>query len=440
MPEKRASCGSPVVPRCLPKNSNANFNTIQSSTLKRLMPTKKRPSLGSITLPNELLLMVLLALPYESLMAFMIVNSTATGLVSAISQLRLVRTLAGNILYLLWKAQLHDYFSISAVYTLLTTPSCSYCNSFGAYVYLLGLVRCCDFCSRVDSRLVPITKNMAQKKHRNFGFNLTGRTLATLPVMTVRQVNHPVWSNGMGDKKIKFLLSRVLAFEAMQKQLLRTGSANQPPMTDLFRLFEFVDRDSQRGNPVCLLTSIRGFWRSFTFQSKASLVATDLPLITDNTRLQRIAMAPMPYLDMETHTMQEGLHCRGCLIFRRTAHKCNQDSQCFYHRNDIQLSSSSAGGQIDAFYRLGTYSCNGDKMKSMKYLPKDIIEHFAQCKWAKRAYNEILERESLRLQIIRRLRVPQVPSLDQVVAGHLSWIDPKIYLLVPDWWGLQVVR
>ena len=203
--------------------TNANSNVYQ--------PRKAVASLGNVQLPMEILLMILSAIPYDALLAFMAVNSTALSIVMAIREFRILNKYGRNVLRMLSKVHLQNCFSIVDVCEVFTSPSCSYCTSFGAYVFLPGLVRCCQSCAESDWRLIPVSKNLAQHNFSNAGFNLTPQMVANLPVM--KTIPGTYAATTIADKsKYKgqiHLLSRPLAESAVIKGILQKNSKARLP-------------------------------------------------------------------------------------------------------------------------------------------------------------------------------------------------------------------
>lgn len=127
-------CGRPSKP---------SFNSRCVSLLTPPKPRKAVPSLGNIKLPNELLNMVLLALPFKGLIVFMATNSSARHAVLAMPAFYYIIRYGWQILRILLRIQPLE-FSTARIYGVLTSPSCVYCANFGGYVFLPGLLRCCQ--------------------------------------------------------------------------------------------------------------------------------------------------------------------------------------------------------------------------------------------------------------------------------------------------------
>ena len=196
-------------------------------------PLKAVASLGSLNLPIETLVMVLLAVPYKDLVVFMAVNSAAFNFVMSIPEFRILNNYGRNFLHLLSKVHLGGCFSIADVFEVFTTPSCSYCASFGGYVFLPGLVRCCQICAESDYRTIPISKSLAQKKISDGGFKLTSQMIDNLPIMTTIPGRYAESSkrriNKSWRQKPIQLLSRPLAEAAMIKGILQADPKAQVP-------------------------------------------------------------------------------------------------------------------------------------------------------------------------------------------------------------------
>ena len=201
------------------KIGNPNYNIHQ--------PREAVASLGNFNLPLEILLMVLLAMPFETLLAFMAVNSAAFNMVMTIPEFRILNSYGRDVILMLSRVHLESCFSIADVYEVFTSPSCSYCVSFGAYVFLPGLVRCCQNCAESDYRLIPISKSLARKQIDDGGFNLTLQMLANLPVMATLPGTYA--ENYSSYYKEIQLLSRPMAEAAMIKGILQNDPEAQLP-------------------------------------------------------------------------------------------------------------------------------------------------------------------------------------------------------------------
>ena len=125
---------------------------------------------------------------------------------------------AQDILATLSENGLGGCFSIMDLHEVLTNPYCAYCPrphpSFGAYVFLPGLVRVCEHCAIKDPRCVGLDEERAKKpKRKNYEdreYGLSEESIKQLPKMTVE-------IGSWGQVK---LLSRPLAQEAMVKQIM----------------------------------------------------------------------------------------------------------------------------------------------------------------------------------------------------------------------------
>ena len=91
-----------------------------------------------------------------------------------------------------------------------------------------------------------------------------------------------------------------------------------------------------------------------------------------------MALAPMPYFDRDTQSIQEGFRCRGCCEpFTATGHRCTDDCYIPYILIKPTVSEHNSGVVGHAPF------CVAKKMQQMEYLRRDFQEHYEQCDGAK---------------------------------------------------------
>ncbi|CAF9935600.1 MAG: hypothetical protein HETSPECPRED_009841 [Heterodermia speciosa] len=347
-------------------------------------------SLGNLKLPIEIIRMVLLAMPYKDLVAFMAVNSAAFNVVVAMTEFCILNKYGGNVLRMLSKVHLQSCFSIADVYETFTSPSCSYCVSFGAYVFLPGLVRCCQNCAERDYRLIPISKNSAQKKIHDAGFNLTSQMVDNLPVMTTIPGYYAASSSEPAGKsrykKQVHLLSRPLAEAAMIKRILqddpkaRLPEIQHNPAWYWSRQAKVLVSDLLN---LPLSHRVPGWTPdmiNMRTPSTAGKVNCFDKLISYHQQ-RSMALAPMPYFDKETKSIQEGFRCRGCCNPFDAPHQCTDDC---YIPNTPLYPKVSEQNRTDYTGIVGPARvCVAKKLQSMEYLRRDFERHYQQCDGAR---------------------------------------------------------
>ncbi|KAL8788057.1 MAG: hypothetical protein Q9195_007471 [Heterodermia aff. obscurata] len=367
-------------------------SALRDSNSSLHQPRESVTSLGNIKLPIEILRMVLLAMPYEGLVAFMAVNSAAFNLVTAIAEFRILNKYGGNVLRMLSKVHLHNCFSTADVYEVFTSPSCSYCPSFGAYVFLPGLVRCCQNCAERDYRLIPIIKGNAQKKVDHAGFNLTSQMVANLPVMMTIPGNYAASSSERASvskyKKQMHLLSRPLAEAAMIKAVVRNDPNARVPEIPHNPAWYWSRRAKIQVSDLLTLPLLhRLVGQTATHQQYQGHVDRWGKMIVfdrlniDVLQQRSMALAPMPYFDKETKSIQEGFRCRGCCNPFQNPHKCMDDCYIPNIPIDPRVSEQNRTEYTGAVGP--AHVCVAKKKYSMEYLRRDFEQHYQQCNGAR---------------------------------------------------------
>ncbi|KAL3456050.1 hypothetical protein BJX64DRAFT_297060 [Aspergillus heterothallicus] len=123
----------------------ADHERVRSSLLKP--PPTATEDLGTLQyLPLEILCEICSYLDIASLLAFRHANRRASQVVYTIRQYRVVVQNALNALCVLLRTELANQFSLADLATALYTKYCSICSSFGGFVFLPSLSRCCFSC------------------------------------------------------------------------------------------------------------------------------------------------------------------------------------------------------------------------------------------------------------------------------------------------------
>ena len=348
-------------------------------------PREAVPSLGNVILPLEILHMVLLSMPYPALRAFMAVNSAAFNIVMAMPEFRILSKHGRNVVRMLERVRLHNSFSTANVYEVFTSPSCTYCGSFGAYVFLPGLLRCCQNCAENDYRLLPISKSLAKKKINDGGFNLTPQMLDNLPMMTTQPGTYASSAreaeNTSKRKKRVQLLSRPLAEAAIIKGILQNDPEAQLPNIPETPASSWTWQVKiQVSDPLNLPLSHRVVrWTPDISNTRNISIVGNLTCFEKLTSChpqRSMALAPMPYFDQDTQSIQEGFRCRGCSEpwNKGRDHTCTEDC----HARDIQI-KPRIPGQISPGLLHRKDLCVLTERAQTEYLRHDFQQHFEQC-------------------------------------------------------------
>ncbi|PWW75029.1 hypothetical protein C7212DRAFT_33098, partial [Tuber magnatum] len=138
------------------------------------------PSLGDLSacLPLEIINEILLFLDICSLLTFRRVNTTALATINTLPEYRAVITHAPDVIRAYLATNLSSHVNIGELFRTLTGKLCSYCNSFGAFIFLLECRRVCWHCHTQDPELLPICRGLAA-----VSFGVSPEALAELPAL-----------------------------------------------------------------------------------------------------------------------------------------------------------------------------------------------------------------------------------------------------------------
>ena len=233
---------------------------IPSATALRPLIKPRALPLGSFQrLPLEILWKVLAFLTYADIEAFRKANSSARNHVVLWPMYRTLLLNIPSLLRVLSLTNLNHSFTLSEIYSVLTDPSCYFCHRFGAYCFLPGLLRCCQYCVEYDYDLMPISRNLARREF----LILDESALAALPQMKTIPGQYRTSPLGWfpAEDANPVISSRTLA--------RRIGQARPTP-EDL--VVEQAVKNHQR----------------YT------------------------AVVPLPYLEPKARSLEVGVYCRGC--------------------------------------------------------------------------------------------------------------------------------
>ncbi|CUS12802.1 unnamed protein product, partial [Tuber aestivum] len=138
------------------------------------------PGLGDLSacLPLEIINEILLFLDICSLLAFRRVNTVALAAINALPEYRAIITHAPDVVRAYLATNLSSHANIGELFQALTSKLCSYCNSFGAFIFLLECRRVCWHCHTQDPELLPICRGLAA-----VSFGVSPEALVGLPAL-----------------------------------------------------------------------------------------------------------------------------------------------------------------------------------------------------------------------------------------------------------------
>ena len=221
-------------------------------------------TLGALdSLPVEIVHGICRHMDICSLFKFRQVNLHAREFVHAVREYRLVSLHFPNGLKAIFKTNLALWFTIRDLFTLVCTPDCSNCSSFGSHVFLPSLKRCCLSCLESAPKFRIILLAEASRL-----FCLSSNSIRkSLPVLG----SLPGIYSMRGLRRIK--RSCILSEE------------------DAIRLFG-------NRNPRALRSPIGRVDLTLTYMASIAL----------------------PYLDTATGDIQNGVCCKGCqIVFEEAA-------------------------------------------------------------------------------------------------------------------------
>ncbi|KAE8355912.1 hypothetical protein BDV28DRAFT_128094 [Aspergillus coremiiformis] len=143
------------------KTNPSDHEQVRSSMLR----TTGAPSvnLGRLEcLPLEIIFEICLLLDLESLFRFRQVNRRAQQIISAVHGYRETITYALEVLCIVLRTKTAPYFTIYDLFKVLCTRDCLLCGSFGGFVFLPSLMRCCFSCIKEDC--LPAIMSVADAK------------------------------------------------------------------------------------------------------------------------------------------------------------------------------------------------------------------------------------------------------------------------------------
>lgn len=215
-------------------------------------------TLGNLqALPLEIVYEICVLLDIQSLLSFRHVNRRAQQIVRTTRGYEAVITHALEALSVILKTNIASWFTLSVLFEVLCTSDCHFCGSFGGFIFLLSFMRCCFSCIREDS--LPSILPLSVKK---IGVKSSPGSLHSL-VPTIRSLPGTYSMDEIVRKKI----TQIMPAEFINR--LSLPDANE---------------------------------RARVTQSK------------EKALLRYMVTTALPYLDIESGGIQNGLCCSGCQI------------------------------------------------------------------------------------------------------------------------------
>nr|XP_003188766.1 hypothetical protein ANI_1_2526074 [Aspergillus niger CBS 513.88] len=238
------------------RTNSRDHDQVRSSLLRSINATSS--GLGHLQiLPLEIVYEICFLLDIQSLLNLRHVNRRAHQIVRTTRGYEVTITHAFEALCVILKTKIASWFTLSDLFKVLCTRDCHFCGSFGGFIFLLSFTRCCFSCIREDS--LPSLLPSSVVKNR---FNSSPRGLYSL-VPTIRSLPG-IYSM---DEIVRKKRTQIMPAEFISRLSLR--EANE---------------------------------RARVAQSK------------EKALLRYMVTTALPYLDIKSGDVQNGICCSGCQI------------------------------------------------------------------------------------------------------------------------------
>ncbi|KAG0127763.1 hypothetical protein HOY82DRAFT_61870 [Tuber indicum] len=264
------------------------------------------PGLGDLSayLPLEIINEILLFLDIRSLLAFRRVNTTALATINSLPEYRAVITHAPDVIRAYVAIDLSSHANIHELFQALTSKLCSYCNSFGAFIFLLECRRVCWHCHTQDPELLPICRGLAA-----VSFGVSPEALAVLPAL--RPVSGTYTLRGIHCSLARDPTPLVSRAAARRLAVKVHGSE------DAVGAFVGAQRESQLSS-YRMQKAVYNNIHTLPYSHPASKRAPGEPAYyadkdnkDDDVRRYQ-GVAPLPVLNPRTGMLEHGVCCVGC--------------------------------------------------------------------------------------------------------------------------------
>ncbi len=189
-------------------------------------------SLGYLErLPMELLFGIFSYLTIPELQSFKATNSRGHLMAWSDTRHSSIVTHAPGLIAALYATGLQSAFTLGRIHTAFARSTCTICNSFGGYIFLPGLQRCCQRCASCETELQPVPYETALHEYQ-----ISEKAARAIPTMFISSKHHggrlPVGSRGPDGR----LVSRAEA----RRFGTRDSSTTPPPKSNIWYNFAIV--------------------------------------------------------------------------------------------------------------------------------------------------------------------------------------------------------
>ncbi len=250
-------------------------------------PVDPAATLGRLdVLSTEILAEICLELDIASLFSFRHVNKRASQVVHGLPSYQLLVEHALDAWCVVLRTGLALYYTLPYLTAALHTENCRLCGSFGGYVFVPALIRCCQTCMTSSPKLRVITEADLKNYFPNKSLSQVARTVPVLRTLPAKYPRH--WK---AQQQTKHVLS--------EQQVLRKCQPEGP------------------------------------YHSR--IVGEEAPLVRE------MATTGMPYVDKATGRADDGVCCSGCPVRFEAAFKKGDKEQVGKDMHFLEKAYSERG-------------------------------------------------------------------------------------------------
>ncbi|KAK2759803.1 hypothetical protein FQN54_002537 [Arachnomyces sp. PD_36] len=257
--------------------------------------------LGTVAL--EIILMILLELDFPSLRNMRQLNSHFQMLVESLPAYRLLEQHASETLRVIQLSGVASAISVKQLFDEFRQPSCRGCGSFGPFLFLPSVSRCCESCleNNVDFQMFPLSMVST-----NFAITSSKRR-NRLPVVSCPKgaYGHP-WDHDWTERPVNLVSFAQVESLGIQihgsRRKMREAVREQSSKARL----RFESRQNNRRKT-----------RSYHAQepAKPMTLRSDFKISTSR-QWNCCGATHLPFWDSKTETTESGVYCSACDFYR----------------------------------------------------------------------------------------------------------------------------
>lgn len=274
------------------------YNTAKKSRQRCFSETTHTERLSTIAL--EIIHEILLELDLLSLGNIRQLNSHFQFLVESLPTYKLLKQHAFETLRVIYLFGVASAIPVKQLFIEFRQPSCRGCDSFGPFLFLPSVSRCCESCLRTkkDFQIFPVSRVYA-----NFAIS-PSKTRNWLPVIRCPKgsYGHP-WSAYLCERSID-----LVSFAQVERLGIQTHG-NKRKMRDAVR--------AKHAKYICRLESRRKKPYSPALPIGPELPMTlrsDLKIFLSQWKCRGVT--DLPFWDSKRKAIESGVYCSACGLYR----------------------------------------------------------------------------------------------------------------------------